>query len=257
MPTSNLPRRTLLLTGASRGIGHATVIRFSSAGWRVITCSRHAFPEDCPWDAGPEDHIQVDLADPDDTVRAIGEIRNRLQGGTLNALVNNAAISPKGDGGARLGTVDTDLDTWTHVFRVNFFAPIMIARGLIEELKAVKGSVVNVTSIAGSRVHPFAGAAYATSKAALAALTREMASDFGRVAQVARGRSLIHAGLGVAPALRSRTRRRFQGRPARGSPRARWPRPGISQKSSAGPQHSVSHERWCVEAEEPMMGSVE
>ena len=57
----------------------------------------------------------------------------------------------------------------------------MLARGLINELKKVKGSVVNVTSIAGSRVHPFAGAAYATSKAALAALTREMASDFGRV----------------------------------------------------------------------------
>jgi NAD(P)-dependent dehydrogenase (short-subunit alcohol dehydrogenase family) len=181
MPTSNAPRRTMLLTGASRGIGHATVIRFSSAGWRVITCSRHPFPEDCPWDAGPEDHIQVDLANPDDTTRAIGEIRNRLQGGTLNALVNNAAISPKGEGGARLGTMNTDLDTWNHVFRVNFFAPIMIARGLIEELKAAKGSVVNVTSIAGSRVHPFAGAAYATSKAALAALTREMASDFGRV----------------------------------------------------------------------------
>ena len=52
-------------------------------------------------------------------------------------------------------------------------------RGLLDELKAAKGSVVNVTSIAGSRVHPFAGAAYATSKAALAALTREMASDFG------------------------------------------------------------------------------
>ncbi|MBV9459561.1 MAG: SDR family oxidoreductase [Bradyrhizobium sp.] len=181
MSTSNAPRRTLLLTGASRGIGHATVIRFSSAGWRVITCSRHPFPEDCPWDAGPEDHIQVDLADPPDTTRAIGEIRNRLQGGTLNALVNNAAISPKGDGGERLGTMNTDLDTWNHVFRVNFFAPIMIARGLLDELKAVKGSVVNVTSIAGSRVHPFAGAAYATSKAALAALTREMASDFGRV----------------------------------------------------------------------------
>jgi NAD(P)-dependent dehydrogenase (short-subunit alcohol dehydrogenase family) len=55
----------------------------------------------------------------------------------------------------------------------------MLARGLIEELKAAKGAVVNVTSIAGSRVHPFAGAAYATSKAALAALTREMAADFG------------------------------------------------------------------------------
>ncbi|QAU48421.1 SDR family NAD(P)-dependent oxidoreductase [Bradyrhizobium guangzhouense] len=179
--SSNAPRRTLLLTGASRGIGHATVIRFSSAGWRVITCSRHPFPEDCPWDAGPEDHIQVDLGDSRDTTRAISEIRDRLEGGMLHALVNNAAISPKGPGGSRLGSVDTDLDTWTHVFHVNFFAPIMIARGLIEELKAAKGSVVNVTSIAGSRVHPFAGAAYATSKAALAALTREMASDFGRV----------------------------------------------------------------------------
>jgi NAD(P)-dependent dehydrogenase (short-subunit alcohol dehydrogenase family) len=182
MPTSaNLPRRTLLLTGASRGIGHATVIRFSSAGWRVVTCSRHPFPEECPWDAGPEDHIQVDLADPDDTLRAIAEIRRRLGTGELHALVNNAAISPKGEGGARLGSFETDLDTWNHVFRVNFFAPIMLARGLINELKKVKGSVVNVTSIAGSRVHPFAGAAYATSKAALAALTREMASDFGRV----------------------------------------------------------------------------
>ena len=56
-------RKTLLLTGASRGIGHATVKRFSSAGWRVITCSRHPFPEDCPWEAGPEDHLQIDLAD--------------------------------------------------------------------------------------------------------------------------------------------------------------------------------------------------
>jgi NAD(P)-dependent dehydrogenase (short-subunit alcohol dehydrogenase family) len=182
MPTTHInePRRTLLLTGASRGIGHATVKRFSSAGWRVITCSRHAFPEQCPWAAGPEDHIQVDLADADDTFSAINEIKQRLDTSQLDALVNNAAVSPKADGGRRLGSIDTTVDTWEHVFRVNFFAPIMLARGLLDELKAAKGSVVNVTSIAGSRVHPFAGAAYATSKAALAALTREMASDFGR-----------------------------------------------------------------------------
>jgi len=181
MPTSqtNQPRRTLLLTGASRGIGHATVKRFSAAGWRVITCSRHPFPENCPWEAGPEDHIQVDLADSGNTDEAIQEIKNRLTGGELHALVNNAAISPKLEDGKRLSSIDTTLDVWRHVFRVNFFAPIMLARGLIEELKAAKGSVVNVTSIAGSRVHPFAGAAYATSKAALASLTREMASDFG------------------------------------------------------------------------------
>jgi NAD(P)-dependent dehydrogenase (short-subunit alcohol dehydrogenase family) len=181
MPTShsNQPRRTLLLTGASRGIGHATVKRFSAAGWRVITCSRHAFPENCPWEMGPEDHIQVDLADRAGTRGAIDEIKQRLDNGELHALVNNAAISPKANGGTRLSSIDTTVDIWDHVFRVNFFAPIMLARGLVDELKSARGSVVNVTSIAGSRVHPFAGAAYATSKAALAALTREMAADFG------------------------------------------------------------------------------
>jgi NAD(P)-dependent dehydrogenase (short-subunit alcohol dehydrogenase family) len=176
--TSNAPRRAMLLTGASRGIGHATVKRFSAAGWRVITCSRHAFPEECPWEAGPEDHIQVDLSDPGNTDAAITEIKNRLEDGHLHALVNNAAISPKGAGGSRLGTIETSVRDWQWVFQVNFFAPIMLARGLIEELGAAHGSVVNVTSIAGARVHPFAGAAYSTSKAALAALTREMAADF-------------------------------------------------------------------------------
>src|SRR3954465_9565573 len=100
-------KRTLILSGASRGIGHATVKRFSSAGWRVITCSRHAFPENCPWAAGPEDHIQVDLADPDDTLRAIAEMRERLAGGKLHALVNNAGISPKAAGGGRMNTLTT------------------------------------------------------------------------------------------------------------------------------------------------------
>lgn len=182
VPTRNSPaadRKTLLLTGASRGIGHATVKRFSSAGWRVITCSRQPFPEDCPWEAGPEDHIQVDLADPAQTAEAAATVLERLHGGRLEALVNNAAISPKGDGGARLGSLDTDLETWLRVFQVNFFASIILARGLLQPLRAAKGAIVNVTSIAGVRVHPFAGAAYATSKAALAALTREMAADFG------------------------------------------------------------------------------
>ena len=181
MPQSreNSPQRTMLLTGASRGIGHATVKRFSAAGWRVITCSRHPFPENCPWDMGPEDHIQVDLSDAANTMEAIAEIRSRLPHGRLDALVNNAGISPKGAGGSRLGTIETDLTDWQKVFQVNFFAPVMLARGLITELENAKGSVVNVTSIAGSRVHPFAGAAYATSKSALAGLTREMAADFG------------------------------------------------------------------------------
>jgi NAD(P)-dependent dehydrogenase (short-subunit alcohol dehydrogenase family) len=181
-PTPNAEKKTIILTGASRGIGHATVKRFSSAGWRVITCSRHPFPENCPWEMGPDDHIQVDLGDPADTERAVALMKVRLQdqGGRLNALVNNAAISPKGQGGSRLGTIETKIADWQKVFLVNFFAPVSLARGLIDELARANGAVVNVTSIAGSRVHPFAGAAYATSKAALAGLTREMTYDFGQ-----------------------------------------------------------------------------
>ncbi len=174
-----MDRRTLLLTGASRGIGHATVKKFSAEGWRVLTCSRHAFSEHCPWPGGEENHIQVDLGSPDGTMDAVARVQKRLKGGKLDALVNNAGISPKGPNGERLNTIETDLRTWGQVFHVNFFAPVVLARGLQAELAAAKGSVVNITSIAGARVHPFAGAAYSTSKAALAALTREMAHDFG------------------------------------------------------------------------------
>jgi len=176
-PTANT--KTLALTGASRGIGHATVKRFGAAGWRIVTISRQPFSALCPWPGGGENHVQLDLADPVDIGRGVEMIRAKLRDGRLDALVNNAAISPKGPGGRRLGAVDTPFDLWQQVFNVNFFAPVMLARGLIEELSAARGCVVNVTSIAGSRVHPFAGSAYATSKAALAALTREMAHDFG------------------------------------------------------------------------------
>ncbi len=170
-------RRVLLLTGASRGIGHATVKRFAREGWRILTCSRQGFSDKCPW-GGSEDHIKIDLSDPVQTTAVIEDIRTRLDG-KLHALVNNAGISPKGQGGSRLSSIETGLDTWGQVFNVNFFAPIMLARGLKAELSAAQGAVVNVISIAGSRVHPFAGAAYSTSKAALKALTREMALDFG------------------------------------------------------------------------------
>jgi NAD(P)-dependent dehydrogenase (short-subunit alcohol dehydrogenase family) len=171
-------QKVMVLTGASRGIGHATVKRFGAEGWRVLTCSRQPFDPRCPWPGGEQNHIQIDLANPDATIAAIAQIKEKV-GGRLHALVNNAGISPKGQGGARLGALDTDLRTWGQVFHVNFFASIVLARGLKDELSAARGSVVNVTSIAGSRVHPFAGAAYATSKAALSALTREMAHDFG------------------------------------------------------------------------------
>jgi NAD(P)-dependent dehydrogenase (short-subunit alcohol dehydrogenase family) len=152
-----------------------------------------AFAEACPWEAGPEDHIVLDLGDRRSLAAGLAKMQARLAGAPLHAPVNNAGISPKGPQGERLDTLQTEMPLWDHVFQVNFFAPVMLARGLLDELQRGQGSIVNVTSIAGSRVHRFAGAAYATSKAALAALTREMAADFGplgiRVNAIARAKS--------------------------------------------------------------------
>ena len=172
-------QKAMVLTGASRGIGHATVKLFSDAGWRIITCSRQKFDSElCPWNSGTDDHVEVDLGDHRALPGAIAEIKNRLGGQPLHALINNAGLSPKNGEGGRLTSLTTPVDTSMNVFHVNFLAPILLARGLFGELKSGGGSVVNVTSIVGSRVHPFAGTAYATSKAALACLTREMAHDF-------------------------------------------------------------------------------
>jgi NAD(P)-dependent dehydrogenase (short-subunit alcohol dehydrogenase family) len=170
---------TLVLTGASRGIGHATVQRFFRGGWKVITVARTAFPDECPWLQGDSDHVETDLGDPAGVEEAIVQVRALLADGRLDALVNNAGLSPKADGGSRLGSLATKVALWREVFEVNFWAAVRFSQALMPELERAGGSIVNVSSIAATRVHPFAGAAYATSKAALTALTRELAYDGG------------------------------------------------------------------------------
>src|SRR5881409_2693714 len=101
-PSSNQPRRALLLTGASRGIGHATVKRFSDAGWRIITCSRDAVPPECKRDPNWTHHITADLADPADLDHFTAAAGQFLDG-SLHALVNNAGVSPKAATKERLG----------------------------------------------------------------------------------------------------------------------------------------------------------
>lgn len=169
----------LLLTGASRGIGHATVKLFMEHGWRILTVSRQPFSEECRWPSAQESHIQADLADLSGIEALAETVRQRLPDGKLAALVNNAGISPKGPGGSRMGVAETDAEVWMKVLNVNLVSTALLVRALLPELEAARGSIVNVTSIAGSRVHPFAGVAYAASKAGLAALTRELAGEFG------------------------------------------------------------------------------
>jgi NAD(P)-dependent dehydrogenase (short-subunit alcohol dehydrogenase family) len=171
-------RKTLVLTGASRGIGHATVKRFSDAGWRIFTCSREDVPADCRRDPNWSHHFTVDLAQPEERVRFIEEIEEKLAGEPLHALVNNAGVSPKTPYRERLGILHGELEEWRAVFELNFFAALELGRGFAGDLGRGKGAIVNVTSIAGHATHPFAGSAYSTSKAALSALTREMAVEF-------------------------------------------------------------------------------
>jgi NAD(P)-dependent dehydrogenase (short-subunit alcohol dehydrogenase family) len=168
----------LILTGASRGIGHATVKRFSAEGWRIITCSRDGVPEECKRDPNWSHHITTDLGDPGGVAAFVEEAAALIGDGALNALVNNAAVSPKTPFKERLGCLNGDLEGWRKVFELNLFAPPALARGFAAPLARGKGAIVNITSIAGHAIHPFAGSAYSTSKAALSALTREMAVEF-------------------------------------------------------------------------------
>src|SRR5690348_3050973 len=174
-------RRTILLTGASRGIGHATVKRFSDAGWRVITSSREAVPPECKRDPNWTQHITADLSQTQAVEGFVGAVLQELGDAPLHALVNNAGVSPKTPFKERLGCLNGDLADWRQVFQLNFFTPLALARGFAAPLARGKGAVVNVTSIAGHAVHPFAGSAYSTSKAALSALTREMAVEFAQL----------------------------------------------------------------------------
>ena len=171
--------RVLLLTGASRGIGHAAVKRFSDGGWRVLTISRQPFDPRCPWKGGERNHIQLDLSDVGALQDELPRLRDAI-GDNLDALINNAAISPKWPDGSKISALEMGYADWVQVFNVNFFSAIGLIQGLRDKLVASRGAVVNITSIVGFRVHPFASAAYACTKASLATLTRELAAEFGR-----------------------------------------------------------------------------
>ncbi|MGB8275506.1 MAG: SDR family oxidoreductase [Alphaproteobacteria bacterium] len=174
-------RKTLVLTGASRGIGHATAMYFSDRGYRIITCSREDVPEECKRDPNWTHHITTDLSDPASLDHFVATANELLDGAPLHALVNNAATSPKTPFKERLGCLNGDIAAWRSVFELNLFVPLLLVRGLAAALHRGKGAVVNVTSIAGHAIHPFAGSAYSTSKAALSALTRELAVEMAEL----------------------------------------------------------------------------
>lgn len=173
-------RKTVFITGASRGIGHATAKYFVDHGWRAITCSRDPVPPECAR-SDVHAHITADLSKLENLDVAIDQLYGIMGDDHLHALVNNAGFSPKGADGDRLGCLDGDLVLWQEVFAINLFSPVFFSRALAERLQQGEGAIVNITSIAGHRVHPFAGSAYSTSKSALWGLTRELAADLAHL----------------------------------------------------------------------------
>lgn len=159
-------KRVALITGVAGGIGRATALVFSAAGWHVVGVDRKA-DEGLP---GIERYIQADASAPDDIARVCEEVGQRV--GRLDALVNNAAIQ------VCQPLIETSAEEWDAVMAVNIRAPFLFAKEAYPLLKASQGAVVNVSSV--HAVATSVGiAAYAASKGALLAFTRAMALEWG------------------------------------------------------------------------------
>ncbi|MBV4487394.1 SDR family oxidoreductase [Pseudomonas sp. SWRI153] len=150
-----------LITGCSSGIGRALADAFKSAGYEVWASARKA--EDVTaLSAAGFTAIQLDVNDG----TALEQLAERLnqQHGGLDVLINNAgygAMGPLLDGG---------VPAMQRQFETNVFSVIGVTRALFPLLRRAKGLVVNIGSVSGVLVTPFAGA-YCASKAAVHALS--------------------------------------------------------------------------------------
>jgi len=147
----------VLITGCSSGIGRALADAFKAAGYDVWTSARR--PEDvAALQAAGFQAVQLDVNDGPALAQLAGHV------GELDVLINNAgygAMGPLLDGGT---------EALQRQFETNVFAIVGVTQALFPALRARKGLVVNIGSVSGVLVTPFAGA-YCASKAAVHALS--------------------------------------------------------------------------------------
>ncbi|BAQ78919.1 MULTISPECIES: SDR family oxidoreductase [unclassified Pseudomonas] len=170
-----------LITGCSSGIGRALADAFKGAGFTVLATARKAEDVNTLQAAGFK-AVQLDVNDAP-ALSALGEEINQQYGG-LDVLINNAgygAMGPLLDGGVQ---------AMQRQFETNVFSVVGVTRAMFPVLRRSRGLVVNIGSVSGVLVTPFAGA-YCASKAAVHALSdalRMELSPFGiRVMEVQPG----------------------------------------------------------------------
>jgi ketoreductase RED2 len=178
--------RVVLVTGSTSGIGEATALRFAAGGDTVIFNSARSVGAGEHLASGTEGshYIQADISRGEDCTRLIGEVLQRC--GRLDVLVNNAGATRVI---AHQDLAAATVEVWREIFEVNVFGTWSLSVAAMDALRASRGAIVNVSSIAG--VRPTGSSIpYAASKAALNHLTALMAKVVGpevRVNAVAPG----------------------------------------------------------------------
>lgn len=154
--------KTVLITGASSGIGEATARRFMEEGAHVFTAQRRPLEGTT--------HIAADLMDEAACADVIRELIR--QAGQLDVLVNNAGLM-------REGTVEeSSVEDWHASLHLNLTVPFVLTKAAMPYLKVNGGAIVNTGSIEGLGSNP-RHPAYCAAKAGLHGLTRAVAVDHG------------------------------------------------------------------------------
>ena len=162
---------TVLITGASRGIGLGLARHYAAAGWRVLACCRNPEASDAPDGVAP---VALDVAD-DAGIRAMAD---GLAGRPIDLLINNAGVYGPRD--AVVGNVRSE--DWLEVLRVNTVAPMMVTQALLPNIRAGAGKTIAiVSSKVGSIADNSSGNSYIyrSSKTAVNQVAKSLSIDLG------------------------------------------------------------------------------
>lgn len=172
--TSNQQRKLAVVTGAAGGIGQSIVSRLTKNGYCVIALDGMPQPEGLECWRYLHINLQQLVSDQACATATLSTIANWIQeeGRGVAVLVNNAAVQVLG------GVSSLTVADWHRTLDINLLAPFVLAQGLLSQLEAAGGSVINISSI-HARLTKANFVAYATSKAALSGMTRAMAVDLG------------------------------------------------------------------------------